>query len=212
MRKIYYNGTWAKGRGEIKASQLSRKKPGPEKGHRWYRLREIPRMGRGPSWHKLELSNVRNPSHSQSHFPSGKSGVLSFYECFQVPSSHVPEQQGKWEKIFQEKLQKGSKEVAQKGCSRSALLVLLSTDLCAWHTGRSNKPKHWSLEQRKVYFGTMKGEWVAHAPKALNSLKYFSKTCLKARWGRGLLVVASFLVWESFVLAAAHVGQVIVFL
>lgn len=117
MRKIYNNRTWAKDRGEIKVSQLSRTKPRPEKGHRWYRLREIPRMGRGPSWHRLELSYIRNPSHSQSHFPSGKSGVLSFLECFQVPSSNVPGQQGKWEKIFQEKLQKGSKEVAQKGCS-----------------------------------------------------------------------------------------------
>lgn len=35
-----------------------------------------------------------------------------------MPSSHVPEQQQKREKIFHEKLQKGNKEVAQKGCSR----------------------------------------------------------------------------------------------
>ena len=58
----------------------------------------------------------------------------------------------------------------------------------------------------------MKGERVAHIPKTLNSLKYFSKTCLKAKCGRGLLAVASFFVWESFVLAAVPVGQVIVFL
>lgn len=78
---------------------------------------------------------------------------------------------------------KGKQRSSPEGMQQSALLVLLSTDLCAWHTGRSNKQKHWSLEQRKVYFGTRKGGWVAHAPKALNSLKYFSKTCLKESEG-----------------------------
>ena len=69
-----------KNRGKIEASQVSRtkpeQKPGTEKGQRWCNLREIPRMGRAPSRHRLELSNVRNPPHNQSHFPSGKDGVF----------------------------------------------------------------------------------------------------------------------------------------
>ena len=88
MRKICYNRTWGKNRGKIKASQMSRTKPGPEKGHRWCRLREIPRMGRGPFWHGLELSNVRNPHHNQSHFPSGKDGI--FFIIWELPGAHFP--------------------------------------------------------------------------------------------------------------------------
>lgn len=118
MRKIYNNRTWAKDRGEIKVSQLSRTKPRPEKGHRWYRLREIPRMGRGPFLAQAGTVHIRNPSHSQSHFSSfSKSGVLSFLECFQVPSSHVPEQQGRWEKIFQGEAAKGKQRSSPEGCS-----------------------------------------------------------------------------------------------
>ena len=69
-----------KNRGKIEASQVSRtkpeQKPGTEKGQRWCSLRESPRMDRAPSRHGLELSNVRNPPHNQSHFPSGKDGVF----------------------------------------------------------------------------------------------------------------------------------------
>ena len=88
MRKIYYNRTWAKDRGKVKASQVSRTKPGPEKGHRWCRLREIPRRGRGPSRHGLGLSNVRSPPHNQAHFPSGKDGV--FFHSLSSPRWPIP--------------------------------------------------------------------------------------------------------------------------
>lgn len=110
MRKIYYNRTWAKDRGKIKASQVSRTKPGPEKGHRWYSLREIPRMGRGPSRHGLELSNVRSPPHNQSHFPSGKDGV--FFILWVLPGAQFPcpWKAGRARKDVPGRLQKGSKE------------------------------------------------------------------------------------------------------
>ena len=37
--------------------------------------------------------------------------------------------------------------------------------MCLAHM-RPNKWKHWSLEQRKVYFRTKQGEMVAYGPKA----------------------------------------------
>ena len=110
MRKIYYNRTWAKDRGKVKASQVSRTKPGPEKGHRWCRLREIPRRGRGPSRHGLGLSNVRSPPHNQAHFPSGKDGV--FFILWVLPGDQFPcpWKAGRSRKDVPGRLQKGSKE------------------------------------------------------------------------------------------------------
>ena len=85
--------------------------------------------------------------------------------------------------------------------SRMQFRDLLSVWVCEWH-GRvcyqmqvhvsdaqwgQTILKRQTLEQRKVYYRAMQGEWVAHASKTLNSLKGFSKAFLKARWGRGVV-------------------------
>ena len=53
--------------------------------------------------------------------------------------------------------------------------------LCAWHTVRPNKLKHWSLEQREVYCMTKQGQHVAHAWKNPNSLMVFREVFLQAK-------------------------------
>ena len=53
--------------------------------------------------------------------------------------------------------------------------------------------------------------WVAHAPKSSNSSEGFRKMFLKARQGGVWLVAAHFLVLESFVLVAVHIGKVTMF-
>ena len=45
--------------------------------------------------------------------------------------------------------------------------------------------KYWSLEQRKVYFRTMKEDVWLTLKKAPSSLKSFHKVVLQDRWGRG---------------------------
>lgn len=64
---------------------------------------------------------------------------------------------------------------------QNTLTMLLNANSCPQHTARPNEQKHWSLEQRKIYFRAVQGEWVAHAPKSPNSWKGFSKPLLKVR-------------------------------
>ena len=63
------------------------------------------------------------------------------------------------------------------------------------YSHKSMCPMHTEAKQIKTLeFGAEKGSlkdhvrrWVSHVPKTLNSSKGFSKTFLKARWGRGLV-------------------------
>jgi len=61
--------------------------------------------------------------------------------------------------------------------------------LCLMHS-EANKPKHWSLEQKKFCCRAMEGKWVAHAQKTWDSPtppKSFSKAFFfKATWGRAI--------------------------
>ena len=93
--------------------------------------------------------------------------------------------------------------------TRKTEKVLTNAGLCAQPTVRPNKPKLWSLEQRKFYCRAMQGE---QAPQIPNSPKGFSKALLKQGEGGAWLVVADFLVSASFVLTSVHVGQVMMFL
>ena len=48
---------------------------------------------------------------------------------------------------------------------RSLQWVLLNGSSCAWHTGRTDKPKCQSLEQRKVYCRAMQGDRCLPSPE-----------------------------------------------
>ena len=76
----------------------------------------------------------------------------------------------------------------------------------------------WRQRKQNVGIGAEKGllhdharRQVAHTPGIPSSLKDFSKT-VEAKWGRGVIVLANFLVLESFVFVAVHVGQVMMYL
>ena len=68
-----------------------------------------------------------------------------------------------------------------------------------------NKLKHWSLEERKVYYRATQRDEVAHALKSPGFPKGFCKVFLKARWGEG--VVAEFVISLSTILCLAD-GEV----
>ena len=75
--------------------------------------------------------------------------------------------------------------------------------------------KHTKTSKFGAEKGLLQGDtsrWVAPVPKTLSSLKDFSKALLRQGEGGAWLVVANFLVLESFVLAAVHIGQVRMFL
>ena len=64
---------------------------------------------------------------------------------------------------------------------RRELNMLAKASSCARCTVRPNKPKRWSLEQRKVYYGAKQGDGVFVPLLTPNSLKGFSKASLKVR-------------------------------
>ena len=77
------------------------------------------------------------------------------------------------------------------------------------------KQRVWCRERFGAEKGLLQGyarRQVAYSLKTLNSLKAFSKAFYRKGEGGVWLVVASCLVWESFVLAAVQVGQVTMFL
>ena len=76
--------------------------------------------------------------------------------------------------------------------------MLLSASLCAWGTVRPNKPKHLSLEPRKVYCKETGGS----CPQNCELLKDFGKALLNTRGKKSNFSCCNFLVWESFVLTA----------
>ena len=73
---------------------------------------------------------------------------------------------------------------------------------------RPNKPKHQSLEQRKVIAGPCK-ETDGFCPRNSELLKGFQQnTFIKGKVREGVVSCTNFLMLESFVLADIYIGQV----
>ena len=81
-------------------------------------------------------------------------------------------------------------------CKKNALFPLILTillysqhflqiaGLCAWHTVRPNKPKHQSLELRKIYCRVMQGDgWIVSLNAKL--LKEFQQSTFKGKVREG---------------------------
>ena len=93
------------------------------------------------------------------------------------------------------------------------LLYCVSFSLCyqnasvsIWHRVSPKKLNRQSLAQRKVYCRDTRGEWVA-LPLNPELLEGFSKTFLKAKWGKDVVGCCKLLGVESSVFAAVHVGS-----
>ena len=63
--------------------------------------------------------------------------------------------------------------------------VLSNTSLCARHSGRLSKLKHWSLKQRKIYHGANQREWVACAQKTCTPWWFLGRSFIGKLWDEG---------------------------
>ena len=97
----------------------------------------------------------------------------------------------------------GCQLLAKVNCAEQQSLVLF---MCPMHS--EAKQKHQSLEQRKVYCRAKQGDRWLVPSKPQTPRSVLAKQGEGGMW----LVLANFLMQESIVLVAGHIGQVTMFL